>query len=84
MFYLDKKLSLKNSLMKVNIGSSDKLARLGIALALIILFYFEIVTGTLGLIAIILAFVLAITSLVNFCPIYAILGINTSKKKEKK
>ena len=70
--------------MKINIGSSDKLARLGIALALIILFYFEIITGTLGLIAIILAFVLAITSLINFCPIYALFKINTCKKKEKK
>jgi len=69
--------------MKINIGPSDKLLRLIIALVLIILFYFEVITGTLGLIALVLAFVLAITSLVNFCPLYTILGINTSKKKEK-
>ena len=70
--------------MKINIGPSDKLMRLIIALVLILLFYFEVITGTLGLIALVLAFVLAITSLINFCPIYAIFRINTSKKKEKK
>ena len=69
--------------MKINIGPSDKLMRLIIALVLILLFYFEVITGTLGLIALVLAFVLAITSLINFCPIYAIFRINTSKKKEK-
>lgn len=69
--------------MKANIGSSDKLIRLAIALILILLFYLEIITGTLGLIALILAFVLAITSLINFCPIYALFRINTCKKKEK-
>lgn len=70
--------------MKINIGSSDKLVRLSIALVLIILFYFEIISGTLGLIALVAAFVLSITSLINFCPIYPIFGINTSKKKENK
>lgn len=69
--------------MKVNIGSSDKLIRLAIALVLIFLFYLEVITGTLGIIALILAFVLAITSLINFCPIYALFRINTSKKKGK-
>lgn len=69
--------------MKINIGPSDKLMRLIIALVLILLFYFEVITGTLGLIALVLAFVLAITSLINFCPIYTIFRINTSKKKEK-
>ena len=69
--------------MKTNIGSADKLIRLAIALILILLFYLEIITGTLGLIALILAFVLAITSLINFCPIYALFRINTCKRKEK-
>ena len=69
--------------MKANIGSPDKLIRLAIALVLILLFYLEIITGTLGLIAFILAFVLAITSLINFCPFYALFKINTCKNKEK-
>jgi hypothetical protein len=70
--------------MKANIGSSDKLVRLALAIVLILLFYKEIVTGTLGVVALILALVLTITSLINFCPLYTLFKINTAKKKEVK
>lgn len=70
--------------MKANIGSSDKLIRLGLAVVLIILFYKSILTGTLGIIALLVALLLTVTSLVNFCPLYSIFKINTSKKKEEK
>jgi len=68
--------------MKANIGSTDKLVRLGLAIVLIVLFYLEIITGTLGMIALILAFVLTLTSLINFCPLYPLFKINTAKKSE--
>ena len=69
--------------MKKNMGSNDKLIRLMVAIILIILYYKSILVGTLGIIALILAFVLTITSLVSFCPLYTLLGINTCKKEEK-
>ena len=69
--------------MKKNMGSNDKLIRLMVAIVLIILYYKSILVGTLGIIALILAFVLTITSLVSFCPLYTLLGINTCKKEEK-
>jgi len=72
----------KQHIMKKNLGSSDKLVRLLISVVLIVLFYTEVLTGTLGIIALVLALVLAITSLVSFCPMYALLGINTCKNKE--
>ncbi len=68
--------------MKANIGSSDKLIRLGVAIVLIVLFYLEIITGTLGIIALLVALLLTVTSLINFCPFYSIFKINTAKKKE--
>ena len=70
--------------MKANIGSSDKLVRLALAIILIVLFYKEIVTGTLGIVALVLALVLTVTSLINYCPLYSIFKINTGAKKEKK
>lgn len=70
--------------MRKNLGSTDKLVRLFIAIALIVLFYLEIITGTLGIVALILALVFAITSLVSFCPIYAVFGLSTCKKEEVK
>jgi membrane-bound ClpP family serine protease len=69
--------------MKANIGSTDKLIRLLLAIVLILLFYFEILTDTFGIIALISALVLTVTSLINFCPLYTFLKINTTKTKEK-
>ncbi len=69
--------------MKANIGSTDKLIRLLLAIVLILLFYFEILTDTFGIIALIAALVLTVTSLINFCPLYTFLKINTTKTKEK-
>lgn len=70
--------------MKANIGSSDKLIRLGLAVVLIIIFYKDILSDTLGIIALVVALLLTVTSLVNFCPLYSIFKINTTKKKEEK
>ena len=69
--------------MKANVGSVDKLIRLMLAIVLILLFYFEVLTDSLGIIALIAALVLTVTSLFNFCPLYAIFKINTCKVKEK-
>jgi len=69
--------------MKKNMGSTDKFVRLVLAIVLILLFYKEILTGTLGIIALVLALILTITSLVSFCPLYTIFGINSCKTQEK-
>lgn len=69
--------------MKANIGSADKLVRLGLAIVLIALFYLEILKDTLGIIALLVALLLTVTSLINFCPLYPILKINTAIKKTK-
>jgi len=69
--------------MKKNMGSYDKLIRLVVAIVLIVLYYKEVLTGTLGIIALVLALVLTVTSLIGFCPLYTLFGINTCKKEEK-
>ena len=70
--------------MKANIGSLDKFIRIGLAIVLIILFYNSTLTGTLGIVALLVALILTITSLVNFCPLYTIFKMNTISKKEQK
>lgn len=67
--------------MKANMGSVDKIVRLLIAALFIILYITSVVTGLLGTILLILAVVLALTSLISFCPLYAIFGIRTNKKQ---
>ena len=68
--------------MKANIGSTDKLVRLGLAIVIIVLFYKGIISDTQGIIGLIVALLLTVTSLINFCPLYPIFKINTAKKKE--
>jgi len=68
--------------MKNNMSSYDKLIRLGLSIVLIILYYKQVVAGTIGIICLVVALVLTITSLIGFCPIYKILGINTRKTEK--
>jgi len=70
--------------MRTNIGNIDRVIRLIIPVAVILLTFFKIVTGTLGLVLIIVAAVLAITSIAGICPLYNLLGINTCKKQPSK
>ena len=66
--------------MKRNMGSYDKSVRLGIAIVLIILYYKQVLSGTLGIITLVIALLLTLTSLIGVCPFYALLGFKTSKK----
>ncbi|MDD3322891.1 MAG: DUF2892 domain-containing protein [Paludibacter sp.] len=68
--------------MKSNVGPIDKAIRLFIALVLIVLFYTNVVTGTLGIIVLVVAAVFLLTGLISFCPLYLPFGINTAKKKK--
>lgn len=65
--------------MKKNVGSIDKLIRIAIALALTIMYLTNVVTGVLGMVSLVVAVIFLATSLINFCPIYALLGTKTCK-----
>ncbi len=66
--------------MKKNMGSADKIIRLIIAVTIAILFFTNVITGTLGIILLILSGVFVVTSLISFCPLYTLVGINTCTK----
>lgn len=67
--------------MKTNMGGIDRILRIIIALIIGYLYYTGAITGTLGIILIVLAAVFALTSLLGFCPLYTLFGFNTCKKK---
>jgi len=67
--------------MKKNLGNADKMIRMVIAAVAALLFFTNVVIGTLGIIVLVAGGVLLATSLINFCPLYAILGINTCPRK---
>ena len=67
--------------MKKNMGSIDRAVRLIVAVLIVILYFTQTVTGTLGMVLLIVAGVFALTSFISFCPLYAPLKINTCKTK---
>lgn len=67
--------------MKQNMGNTDRLIRTVIALLTVAAYGTGIVSGTIGIVLLILAAVFLLTSLFSFCPLYTVLGINTCPKK---
>ena len=70
--------------MKKNIGNTDKLIRLLLALLVAVLYFTGVISGPLAIVLGILAIVLVATSMLSFCGLYTILGINTCKTRTEK
>lgn len=68
--------------MKRNMGNADRIIRFTVAAVIAVLYFTNIITGTLGIILIALAAVFALTSLVKFCPLYTLIGLNTCPLKK--
>lgn len=67
--------------MKKNIGSVDQVLR--IILGIFVLTLLFILEGTLKYIGL-LGIVLIVTGLIRFCPLYPLLGINTTSRNSKR
>jgi hypothetical protein len=67
--------------MKKNMGTIDKVIRILVAVVVVILWFTKVISGTLGIILLILAGIFVVTSLLSFCPLYLPFGIKTTKKE---
>jgi len=67
--------------MKKNMGNTDRIIRVLIALIVAGLYFTETISGTTALILGALAIVFLLTSLISFCPLYLPFGIRTHKSK---
>lgn len=65
--------------MKKNLGIVDKRIRIMVAIIVAVLYYLNIIEGTLAYILMAVAIIFLITSLINFCPLYKIFGFNSCK-----
>ena len=63
--------------MKKNVGSADRIIRLIIAAVLAGAYFGGYVTGTLGIVALVVAVVMLGAAAIGFCPLYTIIGMNT-------
>ncbi|MDC6389315.1 DUF2892 domain-containing protein [Maribacter sp. PR1] len=68
--------------MKKNMGSTDKTVRIIIALAVLALYYFNFIEGTLAYVLLALSAIFLLTSFISFCPLYTLFGMNTCKTKQ--
>lgn len=66
--------------MKKNMGNIDRIIRILVAIIIAVLVFTNVISGTLGIVLLILAGVFVLTSLISFCPLYTLVGINTCPK----
>lgn len=69
--------------MKKNMGSADKIIRILIAIAVLILYFTGTIQGTLGILLMVFAVIFVLTSLIGTCPLYLPFGLSTLRKKLK-
>lgn len=67
--------------MKKNMGTIDRVTRIIVAALVAYLYFTGTISGTLGLGLLIIAAVFVLTSLLSFCPLYALVGLNTCPTK---
>ena len=66
--------------MSKNMGTVDRIIRFIFAVAVAVLYFTGVISGTLAIILGILAGVFLLTSIVGFCPLYAPFKLSTLKK----
>jgi fatty acid desaturase len=69
--------------MKKNMGNADRIVRLLLAAVMVVLYFTNTITGTWGIVLLVLAGVFVLTSLISFCPLYTLIGLNTCKVNSK-
>jgi hypothetical protein len=69
--------------MKKNMGSTDKIVRIILAALFVVLFATNVVSGVLGYVLLAFAAIFVLTSLISFCPLYPIFGLNTCPAKKE-
>jgi Inner membrane protein YgaP-like, transmembrane domain len=67
--------------MNKNVGVVDKTIRIILAILIAILYFTDQISGTVAIVLGIIAIMLLLTSLVSFCPFYAVVKLSTIKNK---
>jgi hypothetical protein len=70
--------------MKSNMGYIDRAIRIVVAVIIAVLYFSNVISGTVDILLMILAGVFIITSFIGFCPLYLPFRISTQKKKTTK
>lgn len=66
--------------MKKNMGLFDRLIRILIAVAVSVLYFTDVISGTLAIVLLIFSGIFILTSLIGSCPLYMPFGFSSKKK----
>jgi hypothetical protein len=66
--------------MKKNVGLLDKVVRIILVVLIAVLYFTHVIGASAAIILGAVGVILLVTSLVSFCPLYALLGISTERK----
>lgn len=69
------------NVMKKNMGNVDRVLRVVFAVLVVVLYFSGIIDGTLAIVLSVVGGIFLLTSFVGFCPIYAVVGLNTCPAK---
>jgi hypothetical protein len=68
--------------MKTNMGTADRVIRIGIACLVSGVYFSGLIHGTTAIILLGLSAVFVLTSFIRICPLYLPFGISTLRKKK--
>ena len=69
--------------MKANMGNTDKIIRILAAILIGVLYFMQLISGTVAIVLLIVAGAFIITSFMSFCPLYLPFGLSTVQKEKK-
>jgi uncharacterized membrane protein len=75
--------NIKGAQHDKNMGNIDRLSRTTVGVIVAILYFTEVISGTLGIVLLSLATIFVLTSLISFCPLYTLFGIQTCPSNTK-
>jgi hypothetical protein len=70
--------------MLKNMGSADRAIRLLVAAVVVALYFSGVISGTLGIIGLVVAAIFTLTTILGYCPLYSLIGVRTCKVREAK
>lgn len=68
--------------MKSNMGSTDKIIRILVAVFIVGLYFENQISGIIAIILLFIASIFIVTSFISFCPLYYPFGISTRNRKD--
>jgi hypothetical protein len=67
--------------MKKNMGLVDRIIRILIAVVVVILYFTNVISGTLAIVLLVFSGIFILTSIIGSCPLYMLFGFSTKSKK---